>query len=141
MHYGAAFLRCVGFLEWFMLDTLHNTPVLQAWLGEEFVPLQSAALHTYLHLTEVAEAVCDPGSDQQLIALVCAAISTVAPVYMMSAGGRATYVLSASEVDELIFRPLRRDGRGAKLEGLRIQRRDLETAVSVLKQARAALQR
>lgn len=119
-----------------MATALQSTPTLQAWLDDEFVPLERAALDTYLHLNDCVEQAADPGCSEQSIALVCAAISTVAPVYMTTAAGKGAFVLSAGEVEELILRPLRRNGRRANLEGLRIQRRDLHKAMTVLKEAR-----
>jgi hypothetical protein len=105
---------------------------------EEYVPLSVAATVTYFHITETSRQLGNEQHLSEVMHLVAIALSTVAPFYMSSLGGKAAFVLAPREVDDLLFRPLREKGQIPSLENLRIRRQDLHKAMATLKEARIA---
>src|SRR4051812_991234 len=93
---------------------------LAAWLDEELVPLERAAILAHYRINE-----WDEFSDE-LVPVLGAALSTVAPIYLTTGDGRAAQALSEAELDQRLIRPLRGGMARPELQGLHIMRRDLQ---------------
>src|SRR3954462_11903441 len=111
---------------------------LAAWLDEEFVPLERAAILAYYRVNDSR----DPGGPQEFrdefVPLLGAALSTVAPIYLTTGDGTAAQALSEAELDQRLIRPLRGGMARPELQGLLIMRRDLQRAIGALLQARVS---
>ena len=101
-------------------------------LDEEFMPLHLAAGIAY---SQIMGSLQQRADDIQLVGI---ALSTVAPIYRATHGGAGATRLSAQEIEDRLFRPLRSSGAPPALRDLRIRRRDLDAAIAALKEARAA---
>lgn len=111
---------------------------IRTLLDEEFISLELAANIAYFHIRETPSQV---GSDEELdeIAhLVAIALSTVAPIYVAPASGTGALRLTAMEVGELLFRPLKTKGQRPDLDNLKIRRSDLRRGMQTLKASRIA---
>jgi hypothetical protein len=112
---------------------------LAAWLDEEFVPLERAAILAYYRVNDSR----DPGGPEEFrdefVPLLGAALSTVAPIYLTTGDGTAAQALSEAQLDQRLIRPLRIGGMvRPELQGLHIMRRDLQRAIGALRQARVS---
>jgi hypothetical protein len=107
-------------------------------LDEEFVPLPVAATVAYFEITEAAKQVRTREDLAEVRRLVAIALASVAPIYGRNGNGGGAAVLSAREINDLLFKPRDTAQVQAKLEELCIRRGDLRTALEVLKEARLA---
>jgi len=103
-------------------------------LDREFVPLPIAAAAAYYRVTGMNRRLEE---DQlgETIHLMAIALSTVAPIYMATVGG--AFVLSAAEVKDFLFRPLKSNAP-PDLDCLRIRKADMERGIETLKASRNA---
>src|SRR5919112_1933584 len=118
-----------------MTTQLEKTPTLSAWLEDELVPLERAALSAYFHITGNANHMRGEEFLAEVVPLVAAALAAIAPVYRSNEPGEAPVVLSPAEVEDHVFRPSR-SGQPLGCDRLSIRRKDLLRAMSVLKDAR-----
>ena len=100
----------------------------ELWSHEhELLPLSAAASLAYFELTEVKG---ELGSEEHLgevIELVAIALSQLAPIRSR------TSVLSAAEVKELLFSPVRKGRAAPSLENFYILKSDLRAAIASLR--------
>jgi hypothetical protein len=102
----------------------------QQQLDDEMVPLAVAATVAYFHVTEAAHQVTTQTDLADIVPLVAIALSTVAPIH-----GEAR-PLSAIEVRERLY-----GSRRPSLDGLKMRRGDLRTAMITLREARSTFGR
>jgi hypothetical protein len=105
-------------------------------LGEEFLALELAATVTYYRLTEIRRRL-PPEHFAEQVHLAAIALSTVAPIYMVTSAGAGLFVLSSKEIDELLFHPLK-TGERPPLDGLRVRKADMQKGIEALKLAKNA---
>jgi hypothetical protein len=98
-----------------------------ARLDDELVPLPIAATVAYFHVTDAAHQVSTQEALADVLPLVVIALSTIAPIHADSGP------LSAAALRELLYK-----NRHPNVDGLRIRRGDLRTAMITLREARAA---
>jgi hypothetical protein len=68
--------------------------------------------------------------------LVAIALSTVAPIHRLKGNGEGANLLSAAEINDLLFRAHDAAPADGSLDRLCIRRGDLRTALKVLREAR-----
>jgi len=103
-------------------------------LDREFVPLPIAAAAAYYRVTGMTRRL-EEDRLGETIHLMAIALSTVAPIYMATVGG--AFVLSAAEVKDFLFRPLKSNAP-PDLDCLRIRKADMERGIETLKASRNA---
>jgi hypothetical protein len=109
----------------------------KAAAGDDLVVLSIAAAIAYFHVTDAPRQADERDSLGDLLPLVAMALSTVVPI--RRADGTP---LPEAEVDQLLFpRGLASAASTSTLARLRIRRSELEKAMTLLKEARAAFGR
>lgn len=109
----------------------------KAAAGDERVVLSIAPAIAYFHVTDAPRQADERDTLGDLLPLVAMALSTVVPI--RRADGTP---LSEAEVEQLLFpRGLTSGASASTLARLRIRRSELERAMAVLKEARAAFGR
>lgn len=107
-------------------------------LEDELVPLSVAATVTYFHITALKRQVEDQDTLFQALHLVAVALSQVAPIHEVHEDGRPG-LLSAQEIERLLFRPIRSGGDLPDLDRFRVRRGDLHRAMNALRDARISI--
>jgi hypothetical protein len=103
-------------------------------LGEQWLPLPIAAALAYYEISGTRVRLPERSVDEA-VRRTAVALATVAPIYMTIDGGAGAFVLSPSEIDELLFKPLE-SGERPSLDNLRIRKADMQKAVATLKASR-----
>jgi hypothetical protein len=96
----------------------------------ELVPLPVAAKVTYFHVTDALRQARSEEDLAKIVHLVAIALSTVAPLY------RDGVRLDGTQLEQVLYRPMRESAAGRALESLGIRRSDLRAAMTTLKEAR-----
>jgi len=118
-----------------MASQLEKTPTLTAWLEDELIPLEQAAIAAYFHLSGSARHLHGEEFLAEVLPLVAAALAVVAPIYAAKEDDKAPVTLSPADIEELLFRASR-TGTRPGYERLSIRRSDLMRAVRSLTAAR-----
>jgi len=105
-----------------------NTPRQQ--LDDDMVPLAVAATVAYFHVTDAAHQVTTQSDLADIVPLVAIALSPVAPIH------GEDQPLSSIEVRERLY-----GSRRPSLDGLKMRRADLRTAMITLREARSTFRR
>ena len=100
-------------------------------LDQEFLEMPIAAAVAYYKITETRVRLPE-GSLSEMVHLTAIALSTVAPIYMASDDGGGVSVLSADEVEKLLFQTLK-SGEHPDLDHLRVRKADLERGIETLR--------
>lgn len=100
---------------------------------QDLIPLSVAASVAYFDLARMRGSAATEEHLRDGLELAVVALSHVAPIHRLSAPGGTADLLSSTQVEQLLFAPIRRGKQAPDLDAFFIRRSDLHAAIATLR--------